>query len=117
MLSLITTGSGVKPRYELKPMGGFERVALAPPLRRLRHPFYGVMWAWRRLEDVSVRAYADSEKCAKRSLRRLLANRAARFAQSPTATPSRRGSVPPVSPSGEIAMPCRPELSSLTSTS
>jgi Zn-dependent protease len=46
VLSLITTGSGVKPRHELKPLVGFERAALAAAFAAcFAVHFYGVMWA------------------------------------------------------------------------
>ena len=46
VLSLITTGSGVKPRHELKPLVGFERAALAAAFAAcFGVHFYGVMWA------------------------------------------------------------------------
>jgi Zn-dependent protease len=50
VLSLITTGSGVKPRHELKPLVGFERVALAAAFTAcFAVHFYGVLWAVARL--------------------------------------------------------------------
>ncbi|MET0156625.1 MAG: hypothetical protein ABW197_01465, partial [Methyloceanibacter sp.] len=53
ILSLITTGSGVKPRHELKPILGMERVAIAGALIAVFvvHAS-GLLWASTRLEDV-----------------------------------------------------------------
>ena len=49
VLSLITAGSGVKPRHELKPLAGFERVALAAAFAAVfAIHFYGVLWAYSR---------------------------------------------------------------------
>ena len=46
ILSLITAGSGVKPRYELRPLVGFERVALAAAFAAVFAVHsYGVLWA------------------------------------------------------------------------
>ena len=46
ILSLITSGSGVKPRYELRPLVGFERAALAAAFAAVFAVHsYGVMWA------------------------------------------------------------------------
>ena len=90
--SLITAGSGVKPRHELKPL-----VAL-----RARG-------TWRAFAAVfAVHSYGCSGPCD---------SCCSLGPQSPTATPSRRGSVPPVEPAGVIAMPLSPEFSSVTLTS
>lgn len=50
VLSLLTAGSGVKPRHDLKPIGAFERAALALALVAVFaiHGF-GVLWAAARL--------------------------------------------------------------------
>jgi Zn-dependent protease len=53
ILSLITAGSGVKPRHELKPIGGMERAAIAGALVAVfAIHASGLLWASARLEDV-----------------------------------------------------------------
>jgi Zn-dependent protease len=53
ILSLITAGSGVKPRHELKPIGGMERVAIAGALVAVfAIHASGLLWASARLDDV-----------------------------------------------------------------
>lgn len=53
ILSLITAGSGVKPRHELKPIGGMERFAIAGALVAVfAIHASGLLWASARLEDV-----------------------------------------------------------------
>jgi Zn-dependent protease len=53
ILSLITTGSAVKPRHELKPIGGMERAAIAGALVAVfAIHASGLLWASARLEDV-----------------------------------------------------------------
>ncbi len=50
VLSLITTNSGVKPRHALKPVGAFERAALAAAFVAIfAIHFYGVLWAYARI--------------------------------------------------------------------
>ena len=49
VLSLITAGSGVKPRHELKPLAGFERAALAAAFAAVfAIHYFGVLWAYSR---------------------------------------------------------------------
>ena len=90
MLSLITAGSGVKPRYELKPIDGFERVAIAGALVAVFAIHgSGVLWASARLEDVrafqrmrhertSVCREASDACLAREAQRRALISRRAR---------------------------------------
>jgi Zn-dependent protease len=53
ILSLITAGSGVKPRYELKPIRSMERIAIAGALLAVfTIHASGLLWASARLEDV-----------------------------------------------------------------
>lgn len=50
VLSLLTVGSGVKPRHELKPIGAIDRLAIAAALLAvLAIHGYGVLWASARL--------------------------------------------------------------------
>ncbi|HEY6632373.1 MAG TPA: site-2 protease family protein [Rhizobiaceae bacterium] len=53
ILSLITVGSNVKPRYELKPLRGMERIAIAAALLAVfAIHASGLLWASARLEEV-----------------------------------------------------------------
>ena len=53
ILSLITAGSGVKPRYELKPIRSMERLAIAGAFVAVfTIHASGLLWASARLEDV-----------------------------------------------------------------
>lgn len=53
ILSLITVGSNVKPRYELKPLRGMERISIAVALLAVfAIHASGLLWASARLEDV-----------------------------------------------------------------
>ena len=53
ILSLITAGSGVKPRHELKPIRGMERIAIAGALLAVfAIHASGLLWASARLEDM-----------------------------------------------------------------
>ena len=46
MLSLLTVGSGVKPRHELKPIRAFDRLAMAGALLAVFTIHgYGLLWA------------------------------------------------------------------------
>ena len=50
VLSLMTTGSAVKPRHELKPIRTAERVALAAAFAAVfAIHFCGVLWAYQRM--------------------------------------------------------------------
>jgi Zn-dependent protease len=113
ILSLITVGSNVKPRHELKPIGGMERAAVAGALLAVfAIHASGLLWASARLEE--VRAFEQQRR--ERSLSALDEFALPASGQSPSATPSRLGSAPPVSPSAVIATPCRPEFRSFTAT-
>ena len=50
LLSLVTGGGGVKPRHELKPIGRFDRIAIAAAFASiLAIHGYGILWASARL--------------------------------------------------------------------
>ena len=113
ILSLITVGSSVKPRHELKPIGSMERAAIAGALLAVfAIHASGLLWASTRLEE--MRAFEQQRR--ERSLSAQDEFAPLVCSQSPRATPSRRGSAPPVSPSGVIATPCRPEFRSFIAT-
>lgn len=65
LLSLITTGSGVKPRHELKPIGGMERVAIAAALMAVfAIHASGLLWASARMDDVRAFQRMRQERLA-----------------------------------------------------
>jgi Zn-dependent protease len=112
ILSLITAGSGVRPRHELKAVSRIERVALACALLAVFSIHAtGVLWASARLDDwrSHERQRRETPVDASGTVAFIEAGR-----QSPSATPSRRGSAPPTNPPDAIATPCRPELRSAT---
>lgn len=122
ILSLITAGSGVKPRYALKPIAAFDRVAITAALLAIfAIHASGLMWAAARLDDWQNHQRIRQERRVD-GPDRLVSMPAPiatghRLGQSPSATPSRRGSAPPVSPSGAMVTPWSPEFWSLTLTS
>ena len=62
MLSLITAGSGVKPRHELKPIRAVERVTLGAAFAAIfAIHFCGVLWAYPTVWNAGIGAMSDSE--------------------------------------------------------